>query len=216
MATLNVLFAFTNVSDFTAWTFNNGGGQVASHSTTQGSPTLGSVEVILAGKNNNALSGDFTRTMTFEQLGVPSNATITAITNASMRTYTRSFVTATSLQYAAYITPSGFSQITLSALREPVAADGGWVTTTGAGATGLSIPSATSCELMMDIGQRTGNSNSAEIISNLDTLTFDIVYDVPGNNFTETPVDTATVTEELSFNLQGATNPRPFFQFMMG
>src|SRR5690242_3005943 len=123
MSTLVVTFAFA--SDAQSFTSNPGSSVTMAWDGATGNP-VGSLSSSRAVKGNSGANNSWTRTLSFETMGVPSGSTITDITSASMQSRCTAFTSAGSGNTSGAVTlaPSGFSTITLSAQRSITATDG--------------------------------------------------------------------------------------------
>lgn len=177
MATLNVSFTFD--ADSESFTANTNQGVVAQWQSADGDPANGCLEGRITGKNQNVAGNDWTRQLTFEDMGVPAGATITAISAASMMTRCSEYNTGTGTNQSqgCLLTPSGQTAIEIAAASANFTGTTAWAQQTGAGATGLSLPSDTSCQLQWLFDLRTANSASAAVTIRGDTIAFTIEYD---------------------------------------
>jgi len=177
MATVVVTFQF--VSDAQGFTTTDG--THASWDSANGNP-LGSLKQTLSGKNATDTSQKWTRTMTYVQMGVPTGATVTSITSASMQNRLFTNTTGGNSTIGTAQLVDGGTTVTLAAARSitsATAVDSGWNTQTGTNQTGMTSPSSNSVTINLNYSIATGNSTSAVVTFNMDVLTFTITYTPP-------------------------------------
>jgi Na+-transporting NADH:ubiquinone oxidoreductase subunit NqrB len=213
MPTLNVFFTFDTTSE--GFTSTSAASVTGDWFSGDGHPSSGSLQKRITGKNQNTTGNIWTRTLTFETMGVPAGATITAITAGSSWSRCNEYVTGsgTNQQVGVSLIVGG-NTYSISGASANFTAVSDWAQQTGTNATGLSLASTASCEIRSVCDLRTGASASAAVSILVDTIAFTVTYDTPP--LTETVSDTVAVSEEVTFNLQGLNEQGPFFQFMMG
>lgn len=186
MATQVVTFAFA--SDAESFTPTTGGQTTGSWQSADGTPSNGCLQFRIDGKNKTNANNTYSRTLTFEDMGVPASSTITAINTASCYTKCREWNvgSATGNQSdGVTLAPSGYSTVEIAAASSEFTATTAWAQQTGAGASSLSIPSATSCTVTWQADCSTGSNNGAYVTIGCDLITFTVVYDPA---VTDTPI----------------------------
>lgn len=122
-------------------------------------------------------SSTWARTTTWTGLGVPSGATITGVTSASMQSKCTVFTSAGTPNTSGAVTlVDGATTITLSAQRSITGTDGAFVTTNGTDATGLSLAAANSITLTIPDTMTNTNVVGSDVTILQDNLTFTITY----------------------------------------
>src|SRR5690349_21406301 len=156
MATLNVLFDFaSNAEGFAA-------NPAASATLSWSASDSGSLQSSVTGKNHSSQASSWTLATTWQGLGVPAGATITAVTAASMQSQCTAFTTGGSSHTSGAVTLiDSATTITLSSQRSFTTTDASPATTSGTDATGLSLLSSDSITLTIPNVLSTGNSTSA-------------------------------------------------------
>jgi hypothetical protein len=176
-----VLFPFDANSDgFTATTNS---GTVGSWVSNAGHPVLGALENRLAGVKNTTSTGNtWTRTLTFEDMGVPIGSTVTAVTSGSIWTRCSEYNTGATPNNSGGVTlvPQGGSAITIAVQSPDYTAVTAWTQELGVNATGLSYPSSTSCTITWTTNHRTANSTSAVVAIQGDSIAFTVSYETAG------------------------------------
>lgn len=168
--TLVVTFAFA--SDAQGFTFSNGGDSFAT-----GSWTGGVLQSVRTHKGANGSNNTWTLATTWTGLGVPSGATITGVTSASMQSQCTTFTSAGSGNTSGATTlVDGATTVTLSTQRTFTATDGSPVTTNGTDATGLSLAAANSITLTIPNHLQNANTTGSSVILSQDQLVFTITY----------------------------------------
>jgi hypothetical protein len=186
MATLNVLFTFN--ADADSFAFSNGGPNVAGgYQAGDGDPASGCLEVNQTTKNRSSTGNHWSRSLTFESMGVPAGATITGISSASIRTrcstYTSGLADANRSD-GAYLRIVNQADIEVAPATAHYTGVTAWAQQSGAGAAGLSLPSDTSVEVSWDVSIATANTGGATVVIRGDTIAFTVEYDEGANQRT--------------------------------
>jgi hypothetical protein len=172
MSTLTVTFDFaTTVQSFTA---TAGAASTMSYDSGTGNPA-GALKTEITGKNKSN-TDKWARTLTYQDMGVPANSTITGITSASMDSKCTLYTTGASSIAGNVTLVDGATTVTLAATRTFTATDGSFVTTSGTNSTGLSKASSNSVVITINSTMATGNSTSADVILYQDQLTFVLTH----------------------------------------
>lgn len=176
MPTLNVTFAFA--SDAQSFTATAGTNSTLTYDGATGNPA-GALKSVVSGSNRND-NNSWARTLTYEAMGVPTGATITGITSASLQSKCTAFASGTGCTSGAVTLVDGVTTVTLSAQRSFTATDANWVTTNGTNATGLSKASSNSVTITIPnhLGTTSGGSGKGVTLYQ-DQLTFTITYTEP-------------------------------------
>lgn len=175
MATLVVTFNFATTAE--SFSATEGSGVTLTHITSDGNPS-GSLQSALATKNRTS-SSDWARTLTWEDMGVPSGSLITGVTGASCD-FKCTAATAIGTNTAGNVDlVDGANTIVLSAAATFTTTHGSWQTSTGTDATGLSLDSGNSVDITINNILDTNNTNGANVTLLQDVLTFTITYDAP-------------------------------------
>ncbi len=173
MSTLNVTFAF--LSDAQGFSSSAGAASTLTWDGTTGNPA-GSLRSVLAGSNKNN-NNSWTRTLTYETMGVPAGSTITGITSASLDSRCTAFTSGTGCTSGAATLVDGVTTVTLSAQRSFSATDGAFVTTAGTDLTGLTKASSNSVVLTIPnhLGTTSGGSGKG-VTLHQDQLKYTLTY----------------------------------------
>lgn len=194
MAIVTKTFSFS--VDLESFSFTSGGKSVGTRSTTVGNPAA-SLDTISTGRNN-ADTSYWLWSGTWEDLGVPSGSTVTAIRLNGVDSKTRAWNVVDAVTIGPYQLrdSSGVSQATLWAGRNPTGLEGSWVST-GA-QSDQSVPSAlqssgSTIQLYLERTIDTGNNSAASAAFNEDNISFVITYQVAAQNITPEAFDDGSV-----------------------
>lgn len=180
-------FSFTSTGDRQNWSFSTGGGAalVQTYENVADSPndTDASnylVRVARTGRNKSDGTPEFIYAGSWESLGVPAGATVTAV-NLSFDWQCSNYITgATSDVGPAILTSS--SDVTLGTFSSSssFSSTTSWATKTGTQITGLSQASSTSIKLKIGTNPKTGNASNAAVYLDIDWVVVTITYGVNG------------------------------------
>ena len=179
MGTLVVTFAFP--SDAQSFTATTGADTVGSWQSGDGTPSAGCLQLRISGRSKTNANNVYSRTLTFEAMGVPAGSTITGITSGSAYYRCREWVSGNVPGNNAdfvRLTPSGQSAITIAGAASYTNISG-WAVSSGVDSTGLSLPSITSCVIAWQADLSTGKNNSAAVTLACDLITFTVTYSQP-------------------------------------
>ena len=210
MATLNVTFAFlTTVESFTA---NPGSTDTTMQwQTADGNPS-GCLETVTSTRKQDD-DNTWTRSLTWEAMGVPSGSTITGVTSASMDWRCSAVNVPNTHSHDGATLVDGATTITLSNAAIPISTTSAWAAATGTDSTGLSLASSYSVDITILNHILTGNNAAASTTIRQDQLAFTITYtpadviwdasgDVDGQQATITSGD-ADFIEANTYNASG-------------
>jgi len=160
MSTITKTFSFASTVESWSW----GGSGTATWESADGSPDNGCLSVQLTGKNQNPGVGYWVWTGTFEDLGVPSGATISDVGTSGIADF--------NWRCSEYTTGTGTNSVgpfaiydnqatpviigTFSTEQTSVDTTATWATVDGSAVTGLSLASNTIIQLWMAVTVRTG------------------------------------------------------------
>lgn len=172
VSTVTVTFDFAlNAQSFTS---TPGANTTMAWDNANGNPS-GSLSSTITGRNlSNA--NKWTRTLTYEALGVPPGATVIGIGSASMQSRCTTYTTGATSTAGSVTLLDGGTTVTLAVSRNFSATDASWVTSNGTTVNGLSSASTTSVTITINNTLATANSASASVVLKQDNLTFVITY----------------------------------------
>jgi len=187
MGTITKTFTFDSTIE--SWAGTPATDVVMDRSTADGSPGTGCLSARLAGKNKNPGASYWKWIGTWEDLGVPSGATITDVGTSGIADY--------NWRCSEYDTGTGDNLVgpfelydntpsllgTFSAAQSSVTGTTSWATVDGSSITGLSQASTDTVQLWMTVLLRTGNSNSGAITMLNDQITIEITYTGGGTDY---------------------------------
>lgn len=168
-------------SDADSFTFTPNGDGTATWSASGGDVDAGCLQNELSGRNK-ADTGAWTRTLTFEDMGVTAGDTVSAITSASIQSKVTVYGSVDNLTIGNVTLSDGSTTVVLAASRTPTGTDSVYQTQSGTNDTGLSWASTQS--VTITINQNLDNANAAgqQIAFYLDTLTLTITHASTGVN----------------------------------
>ncbi len=168
---LTITYSFATTAE--SFTATAGADSTLSYDAANGNPA-GALKSRITGRNKNNVN-KWSRTLTFADMGVPSNATVTDITSGSYSWRCTEYTTgATSTQGPVTMSWTGNSATLVSS--STFAATGNYATATGVNKTGLSLAASTSVTIDISNTLATGNSSTAAVTLYQDQLTFSITY----------------------------------------
>ncbi len=209
MATLDVTFSFTTnpTTDSPAWSSSSGAATTMSWDSAFGNLAVGSLKARTAGRNK-ADSNYWLLQCTWQQLGIPANSTVTAISLKSTATRCTEYNVGSSSTIGPYTLrdSAGTLQATMWTGRTVTAVDGAWVAT-GQQAT-QSVPSAlqpasSTIQIRLEDSLATGANNGAAVTTYDDDVVLTIAYTPPVDGvatLTQSQTMTATGTSGTFVN----------------
>jgi RHS repeat-associated protein len=190
------------------WTSTAGTSSTLSWIAGDGSPSGGSLEAKIAGKNKSA-TNVWSLQRTWEQLGVPAGATVTGVRLASIRQRTSDWSTpgATNTWNVELHNSSGATQATLLPTQTETGAEASW--SADLSGTTQTVPttlqaSGSTVRLAISAAMATGNNNAAQVGFRWDHVALAITYQ---------PAPPSPVTQTTSYDydklsrLTGVTAP---------
>lgn len=174
MATTVKTFQFTSNAE--GFTFTSDSGKsTGAWVSSGGNNDAGCIEVSTDGRNSTD-TAHWDGTFTFEDLGVPSGATVTGITSASMYTQCIVFNVVDSAAIGPATLTDGSTPVTLASSRTITATDGSYVQQTGVDNTSLNWASTQSVTITLASTMDLANDAAAEVHFYMDDLSFTITY----------------------------------------
>ena len=196
MTDLVKTFSFPSDSESFVFT-SDSGDSTGAWLSSDGDPANGSLSLTTTGrKKPDTAHWDLTG-ITWEDLGVPAGAIITAISAASCNHKCSVWVAGDTASLESIALIDGAITIELAGL---VAYTGttAWANKTGAGATGLSLASSNALSIVVDTATLTANAATTDITLLQDEITFTITYSAGSTTTPITLTPTAVGSSALT------------------
>ena len=183
MATLVKTFSWT--SDADSFTFTPVSNATGAWSSTGGDADAGCLSTDNSGRNKTDV-GAWTRTLTFEDMGVPTGQTITGITSSTFKSKVTVWNVVNSLTIGTVTLSDGTTTVTLAASRGPTGTEGSYQTHNGSDNSSLSWASTQSVTITINHSANNANDAAAQTTWLGDTLSFTITYEAAQTTHTGT------------------------------
>ena len=176
MPSVSALYTFSTAVSAQGFTFNTGSTVTGSWASGVGNPA-GSLNMIRALKSNTNDLGTWTLTGTFATaFGIPTTATVTGISAASLDWRCATFTSANRSSGGPSVISFGGTGVTLSNLISFAASGASFTTTTGAGSVGLSWPATGTFTITISGRLANANTTGSTVSLYQDNLGFSVNY----------------------------------------